>query len=308
VVTVSISKLFSILLAWALQRIRKIKGAHPIHHRWLLLTLLFPVVSIVMLMVVFDGFRGNQDLSVGALIFSIFLAIANIAILYLIGAMEKSTRQAQENALLHQQMEIQTDSILSLERSYRKQRQATHEHKSQLQTIQGLLANGDVDSAEEYIRQLQAIQTERVFTINSNHSIVDAVLNQKYQTASELNIDFEIQVNDLSKISIGTNSLVVLLSNLVDNAIEACCRISDNRTIQCRILAGDTMFISIRNTSLPVTIVNNVIPTSKAPADEHGFGLSQIKTVLEQLDSEYAFSYESGWFEFVAEIPPVTSK
>ena len=308
VVTVSISKLVSILLAWALQRIRKSKGAHPIHHRWLLLTLLFPVVSIVMLMVVFDGFRGNHDLSVGALIFSIFLAIANIAILYLIGAMEKSTRQAQENALLHQQMEIQTDSILSLERSYRKQRQATHEHKSQLQTIQGLLANGDVDSAEEYIRQLQAIQTERVFTINSNHSIVDAVLNQKYQTASELNIDFEIQVNDLSKISIGTNSLVVLLSNLVDNAIEACCRISDNRTIQCRILAGDTMFISIRNTSLPVTIVNNVIPTSKAPADEHGFGLSQIKTVLEQLDSEYAFSYESGWFEFVAEIPPVTSK
>ena len=308
VVTVSIGKLISILFAWAIQRMRKNKGAHPVHHKWLLLALLFPVVSIVMLMVVFDGFRGSQDLSVGALIFSVFLAVANIAILYLIGAMENSTRQAQENALLRQQMEIQTNSILALERSYRNQRKATHEHHSQLQAIYGLLVNGDVASAEEYIRQLQAIQTERVFTINSNHSIVDAVLNQKYQTASELNIDFEIQVNDLSKISIGTNSLVVLLSNLVDNAIEACCRISDNRTIQCRILAGDTMFISIRNTSLPVTIVNNMIPTSKAPADEHGFGLSQIKTVLEQLDSEYAFSYESGWFEFVAEIPPVTSK
>lgn len=308
VVTVCISKLVSILMAWTMYRIRKNRGAHPIHNKWLLLALLFPVVSIVMLMVVFDGFRGNQDLSVGALIFSAFLAAANIAILYLIGVIEKSTRQAQENALLHQQMEIQTDSILALERSYRNQRQATHEHRGQLQTIHGLLANGDVESARKYIRQLQEVQTTRVFTINSHHSIVDAVLNQKYQYASELDIEFDIQVNDLSQISIGTNSLVVLLSNLVDNAIEACCRITDNRAIHCSIVAKDSLFISIRNTSLPVTITNNTIPTSKTPADEHGFGLSQIKTILELLNAEYAFSYESGWFDFVAEIPSITSK
>lgn len=306
VVTVSISKLVSILLAWAIWRIRKSKGAPSIHHKWLLLALLFPVVSIVMLMVVFDGFRGNQDLSVGALVFSIFLAVANIAILYLIGAIEKNTHQAQENVILHQQMDIQTNNILALERSYRNQRQATHEHKSQLQTIQGLLARGDVPSAEEYLQQLQETQTERIFTVNSHHPIVDAVLNQKYQTANDLDIDFDIQVNDLSQIAIRTESLVVLLSNLVDNAIEACCRIPNDRTIECRILSGDTLFISIRNTSVPIAIINDEIPTSKTPAMEHGFGLPQIKTILEQLKAEYAFSYESGWFEFVAEIPSFT--
>lgn len=306
VVTVSMSKLISILLAWTIRRLRKPVGNHVIQHKWLLLTLLFPVVSLAMLAVVFIGFQDDQDLSAGAVIFSSFLAAANIAIIYLIGMMEKSTREAQENVLLRQQMDIQTDSIIALERSYRDQRQATHEHKNQLQTIYDLLANGNVTDAREYIQQLQVMQTARIFAVNSHHPIVDAVLNHKYQTAKDHNIDFQIQLNDLSQINIGTDELVVLLSNLLDNAIEACCRVPKYRTIQCNVLSEGSLFISVRNTSNPVLIVDNTIPTSKTPKEEHGFGLPRIQLILKQLHAEYTFAYENGWFEFAAEIPPIT--
>ncbi len=305
VVTVSMSKLISILLAWTIRRLRKPVGNLAIQRKWLLLTLLFPVVSLAMLLVVFVGFQDNQDLSVGAVIFSGFLAAANIAIIYLIGMMEKSTREAQEIVLLRQQMNIQTDSIIALERSYRDQRQATHEHKNQLQTIYDLLLNGNVTDAREYIQQLQGMQTTRILTVNSHHPIVDAVLNHKYQTAKENDIDFQIQINDLSQISIGTDELVVLLSNLLDNAIEACCRVPKCRTIQCNILSEGSLFISVRNTSNPVTIMDNAIPTSKTPKEEHGFGLPRIQLILKQLHAEYTFAYENGWFEFAAEIPPI---
>lgn len=305
VVTVCLSKLISILLAWILYRVRKTVWDQTIHRRWLLLTLLFPIVSMVMLAVVFTGFQGESDLSVGAVIFSLFLAVANIAIIYLIGIMEKSTRQLQENALLHQQMDIQTDSINALERSYRKQRKATHEYKHQLQTIHDLLENEKVADAKAYVGQLQEMQTTRIFAVNSRHPIIDAVLNHKYQTAKEHEIDFQFHVNDLSQISIGTDELVVLLSNLLDNAIEACCRLDACRVIQCSILFDRTLFLSVRNTSNPVTIVGNTIPTSKTPKDEHGFGLSRIQLILKQLNAEYTFVYENGWFEFVAELPSI---
>jgi hypothetical protein len=36
---------------------------------------------MVMLAVVFTGFQGESDLSVGAVIFSFFLAVANVAII-----------------------------------------------------------------------------------------------------------------------------------------------------------------------------------------------------------------------------------
>lgn len=302
VVTVSAGKLLSILLVWTIRKLRKPGYFHTVQKKWLLLTLLFPSVSLAMLAVVFNGFQYAQDLSVGALVFSVFLSLANIAIIYLLGIMERSALEMQENALLHQQMEIQTESIIALEKNYRNQRQTIHDHKNQIQTIYDLLTCGNTSAAIDYIQKLQGMQTTRIFTVNSHHPIVDAILNHKYQVAQEHGIDFQIQVNDLSGVSLETHALVVLLSNLMDNAIEGCCRLSGDRIIQCSIIADDGLFVSVRNTSLPVEIGGDTIPTSKSPKEEHGFGLQRIRLILKQLQAEYNFSYENGWFTFVAEI------
>ena len=200
-------------------------------------------------------------------------------------------------------MNIQTEHILALEKSYRAQRQVTHDFRNQLQAISDLLAMGELNAAKDYVQQLQGQQTTRIFTVNSHHPIIDAVLNHKYQTAKEHNIDIQVQVNDLSKVTIGTDMLIVLLSNLLDNAIEGCCRVYGQRTLMCSLVADESLLISIKNSSVPVKIINNSIPTSKASKDDHGYGLSQIKHILNQLNAEYAFDYRAGWFAFVAEIP-----
>lgn len=303
VIAVTTSKLLSILLGWIIRKFRKSVEEKSIHRKWLLLTVLFPVVSLCMLIVIFYSFQDSEILSNVAAMFSILLTLANIAILYLIHTMEKNTAQMQEQALLRQQMQIQTDSIVALERSYRDQRQATHEFRNQLQTIHDLLQEDHDADAKAYIRQLLGTQTDRILTVNSRHAIVDAILNHKYQTAVRHGIDFQIQVNDLSGLAISTDELVVLLSNLLDNAIEACCRVKEQRTIQCSILMGDALFLSVRNTSLPVTVIGETIPTTKCPKEEHGFGLSRICMILKERHAEYTFAYQDGWFEFAAEIP-----
>ena len=73
--------------------------------------------------------------------------------------------------------------------------------------------------------------------------------------------------------------------------------------IQCRIIAEETLLISIRNTSMPVSIINSHIPTDKEPREEHGYGLSNVRHIMELLHAEYAFRYADGWFQFGAEIP-----
>ena len=200
-------------------------------------------------------------------------------------------------------MDIQTQSILSLEKSYRAQRKVTHEFRHHLQTIHDLLIQGETDTAREYVAQLQETHSTRILCVNSHHPIIDAILNQKYQLATEQAIDVQIQVNDLSQLRIGTEALVVLLTNLLDNAIEACQRLQGTRCIRCSILLDDTLFISIRNTALPVKIEENVIKTTKMPQQDHGYGLPGIRLILEQLKAEYTFAYSDGWFQFAAEIP-----
>lgn len=305
VATVTIGKFLTVFLAWMLQQYRSFRNFQSIEAKWLMLSALFPAVSLSMIIAVFDSNKGHRDLSSSALAFSGILAIANIAIIYLITIMEKSTKNAQETALLKQQMEIQTNSILALEKSHRAQRQATHDFRNQLQTINDLLTNGEPSAALEYIHQLQGMQTTRIFTVNSHHPIIDAIMNHKYQTAKEQDIDVQVQVNDLSRVSIETDLLVVLLSNLLDNAIEACALLSHDRVIQCRMLATDCLYISIRNTSNPVILIDNYAVSTKEPREDHGYGIARIHHILNILNAEFTFTYQDGWFEFVAEIPRI---
>lgn len=300
---ITIGKMIAILLAWTICYIRQRKREESLQKKWLFLTLMFPVISLIIIFTIYFEYRHQEDLSLGLVIINILLMISNIAIIYLIQLMEKSTGESKKLALLNQQMEIQTSSILALEQNYRTQRKATHEFQNQLQTIRSLIAAGDYSNAQSYILELQGTQTTRIFSVCSRHPIIDAVLNHKYQLANDSGIDVRVQVNDLSSVSIDTNHIVVLLSNLLDNAIEACLRHDKERIIQCSILASDSLYISVRNTSLPVEINNNRIQTSKEPAQDHGYGLAHIDLILNHLHAEFIRSYNDGWFEFATEIP-----
>lgn len=302
-IVVTVTKMLELLLAYLFCKFWRRRKSAPIRSSWLLLTVLFPAVSLVMLLVIYIGFRDRSDVSAGALIFTLALAAANVAILYLIHVMEKRTREEEQLHLMNQQMEIQTGSILALEKSYRAQRTATHEFQNQLQILEDLLEQKQYQEAEDYLKQLQLSQSARVLSVNTHHPIMDAILNQKYQQAKEAGIDIQLQVNDLSGVRMETDAMVVLFSNLLDNAIEACQRLPDNRSIRCSILATDELYVSIRNTSVPVTITNGTIPTSKPSKAEHGFGLISIRRILDGKNAEYSFQYQDGWFQFAAEIP-----
>lgn len=121
-------------------------------------------------------------------------------------------------------------------------------------------------------------------------------------TRKKINIDFE--VNDLSKLPFDASDMVVLLSNLLDNAIEACQQYEkEDKTIHVTAIAQQAFFISIRNTSKPVVILNDSIPTTKPEPQLHGFGLVNIHLILEKYHGEHTMFYENGWFQFTADIP-----
>ena len=302
VTVVTLGKLIPIFLAWLFLHFRKIRNLQTLEGKWLLLSILFPVASHAMLFTVYRNYQNQADISEGVVFFSMLLVVANVAILYLISLIEKNTAEQKEKALLTQQMELQTEHILALEKSYRSQRKITHEFHNQLQTIADLLDMEKIDAVKDYVRELQGTQTTRIFRANSGHAVIDAVLNHKSQLAAENGIDMNIRLNDLSEINIGMNRMIVLLSNLLDNAIEACCRKESDRQIFCEIIANDTLWISVKNTSTPVKITNGTIATSKKQKEDHGYGLPRIQSILDQLGAEYAFDYKDGWFTFVAEI------
>ena len=204
--------------------------------------------------------------------------------------------------LLRQHMEMQQESMGALEASFRAQRKSAHEFEHHIQVLRDLLDRGEVEAAREYLDRLKKNRSILVTNVSSNHPVIDVILNQKYRIAQENEIKMQIQVNDLSAVDIPTDSLVVVLTNLLDNAIEACRRLEGYREIFCSLLYEEGLYISIRNTSEEVEVVDGKIPTSKADSLSHGFGLMSVTYVLDQLEAEYTFGYSGGWFHFAAEI------
>lgn len=97
-----------------------------------------------------------------------------------------------------------------------------HDFQAHLNTLQDLLQNQEYDAAEQYLNSVSKEQTDRSFLVNSHHAILDALFNTKATEAIQKGIDIDFELNDLSALPFDVSDMVVLFSNLLDNAIEAC--------------------------------------------------------------------------------------
>lgn len=82
-------KLIAVFFSWLLYRYRKKGTLGKLKVKWLLLSILFPVVSTIMFLVFFYYAPRNEDISLTIVFFSSILMVANIAMLYIIDNIEK---------------------------------------------------------------------------------------------------------------------------------------------------------------------------------------------------------------------------
>ena len=131
------------------------------------------------------------------------------------------------------------------------------------------------------------------------------VLNRKYQDAQEKGIVMALLINDLSGLTISEEDLVILLVNLLDNAIEACEKLAENRVIQFKMVMEEKeLVLSVRNpVKEAVRIRDRRIATGKSDKSRHGIGLSNVDTVIRKYDGTSVLKCDNGWFYFAAMIP-----
>ena len=206
--------------------------------------------------------------------------------------------------MLNQQIQLQSKNMTSASELYSAQRKKVHDFRAHLNILNQLMKNQEYSAAEEYLEKITEQQTDRLFLVNTHHPILDALFNTKAAEATQKKISIDFEVNDLSKLPFDASDMVVLLSNLLDNAIEACQQYDKgDKAIHVMAVAQQDFFVSVRNTSEPVVIINGSIPTTKPEPQMHGFGLANIRLILEKYSGEYTMFYENGWFQFTADIP-----
>ena len=262
----------------------------------------FPIFSMIVIMAI-SMMMGSGDTE--RLVAVAGFGVLNVIALYFIGNILEKDAQVQEMRLLQECTQNQMEMYQNMQKNYERQRRDLHDYKNQLTCIQGLLLEDRREEALHYVETLNGNLRKDADFVNTNHAVVNVVLNQKYQSALERNITMLLSVNDLSGLTMREEDLVTLLVNLLDNAVEACEKLEENRVIRFKmVLEEGELILSVRNpVAVPVIIDGKRIVTTKNDGGKHGIGLLNVNGVIERSGGTSALRCEDGWFCFSAMIP-----
>lgn len=201
------------------------------------------------------------------------------------------------SSLLEKQIDIQLSYYDKLDKKNEELKKFRHDFRNHMLCLQALINGNDISLATEYIKKITQkdyVKPNRYFTGNS---IADAILEDKSEFAkrSDILIEFQGEISD----NISPSDICVILSNAIDNAIEACEKISDGDTvieIRC-IFSKNVQIIRISNpVCSEVEIENGLIKTSKQDGNCHGFGLYNIKETIKKYHGNFEIKMENEFF------------
>lgn len=266
--------------------------------------LIFPIFTIcaVMLMVNSVMKAYHSDIIPVYYIIAIGLIVLNLVVFHLISEILEHSRKMKEAQILRQQSIGQVELYNSMRENYNIQRQRTHEYKNQIVCMDMLMKKKDYSKLEDYIGNISDGLDAQLDMVDTNNDVVNAILNAKYYEAIKNDVLFVLKINDLSDIKVSDEDIVTILSNLLDNAIEAAkqCDVG-KRTVKIKLLSeDDVLTIAVSNTykTEPMLTEDGYIRTTKNNNEEHGWGIRNIVATLEKYDAEYIIDYKNGEFVF----------
>lgn len=166
-----------------------------------------------------------------------------------------------------------------------------HDIKNHMQTIQGLISSGESQATNAYMERLNEAIEEIDGKFSTGNTLCDVILNDKYRIAKKDNIKMSVDFRydkGISDFDFG-----IILSNLCDNAIEACRKVqAQERWIDISFTGvGPCVLLSVRNSYDEKDIIwgEDGLPLSSKhqlserdiQTNNHGMGLKNVSVIAE---------------------------
>lgn len=271
--------------------------------------LVFPIFTIIIITSMLSFFKNVETSDQIMLVFvgAFGMIGMNIVVFYLINDIVERETKLYEHKIFRLQVKRQSEMYQAISENFDRQKKRTHEYKNQIDCMEQLLNRKQYAKLEDYVKVVHSKLDKELDAIDTNNIIVNAILNTKYQEADRNGIVVMLRVNDLSGMWIKDEDIVTILSNLLDNAIEACKKCDNGkRILKLKFVNEDGMIkIGVKNTfSNPIVYENGEIKSTKlVQTEEHGVGIKNIIEVIEKYGGSYIIKDDNYEFYFSIIIP-----
>ena len=178
------------------------------------------------------------------------------------------------------------------ENFYGSIRKVRHEMKSHMANIKGLVAGEKYGEVEKYIGKLDETMQELDYKFSTGNAVTDVIINDKYQRAVKSGTTFRVKFDYRKTDTISAFDMGIVLNNLLDNAIEACEKLEQEKRYISLTLKRKNhfMLIEVENSfdgklewkdgeAVPATMKQSSLPDVLM---EHGIGLKNVKDVADR--------------------------
>lgn len=165
-----------------------------------------------------------------------------------------------------------------------------HDMNNHLNTIYGLMETENFNEAKIYISSLNQSISFINEIIETNNPTISSLLNIKNSRAIKNKIKFKLEINIPRNINIKDVDISIVLNNLIDNALEACEAVDENkRLIDLKMNIKDSyLIIMIKNSkdqNVKVEMESIFADyTTKENHGNHGLGLKNVKLIVDKYD------------------------
>lgn len=264
----------------------------------LILTIIFLSATPALITYDTDKTMVKENLLIGIVVILTIIFICIIASLFLnVIAKQHFTAVSQ---MMQKQVELQIDHYKELKKMNDKISRFRHDYNNHLQGILSLIQANECSQAEDYILDLRDRINKTDSGLNifcTGNGLADALLSDK---ASALGEGSKIDYSGIIPGSINNVDLCIILSNALDNAIEACQKLPSPGVISVYATKQQGYFVlSIKNPTICSENYYTIPATTKTDKEQHGMGLYNIESTVKKHDGQMKIKCENGFFELM---------
>ena len=188
--------------------------------------------------------------------------------------------------------------------SYTEQRRLTHEFTNHMSALSALLEQGDLSGARDYVAGVSKTVAAGTAIMNTHNPLLDAILSKKYEEAVRRGVSIYFDLCDLKRLPFASTDMVIVLSNLLDNAIRAAAEAQPPEVYVRVRKTEEEYLLSVRNrVKADIPIEEGRLPASTKKERGHGMGLVNVTDILNRYGAEYTVSCREQWFRFTCSLP-----
>ncbi len=232
--------------------------------------------------------------------------IVSIIVVYFFSGASAYFLQARKSFAMENNYNILEEQIAMQNELGMKLRKIRHDMKNLVGDALLLIDKGEVIMAKDMLATINDEVSEISVTLeqSSGDSIIDSIINYKLAMCRQKGIPLDYVLEELPKLSIRPNEMASILSNLLDNAIEAT-QDAENASIKIKIFRyKDYAVFVVENTfkNAPVTR-NGRLVTSKKDSNSHGLGMTIVLDMVNQNKGDLNYTFSEGVFKVTILLP-----